>query len=669
MFDVLNQIQRRARVKLLFSISAIFLICSSANSQIRPLPRPTVILQTSGVVLYEHSNFGGRSKTLGIGDHKLSDFNDTASSIKVSAGLVAVIYEHAKEAGGYGIWVDFLEDRADLSQFDFNDKASFVRVFATPDARKFIWARNSMQNGQFVAGHWERPRAGGTPVNSTAVVAPSLPTGGAAGGATTIQVNDAQSVITALGVQNSGDAALWETTHKDGMDVIGSDYRGAEEIGSAAFERDSNNIAIPDNFNMWYPQKQPRDHRNRYFKRTLSGIIYDKVKSYVVNIEGTYEDFDLTFNVKPLSKYEYLIRDAHPPKLSVLQAAQLRAENIGIYNPSGSFDNPCTEPFLVVHNEIDIRSANVKQNLSSMINSRIGKQISSYGPWIYDRVHCHHPEIHPAEQIWWADDVRTTRHYYLNVFADSSKRFWWRSQMDDGTKLKPWAAPPIKGVYAIAFETEIGKPAKKFEVFNGNHYNVITYPNANKIYNLVYQNNVLISFVPKNDSFKVSYEKVGLKPGTTNVIRGFLVLETSVGTVTQIKSGRVPIPGTQTPGGDPNQVIDVPQGADPNQVDERIEKQVFKKVEGYYMFRVTLTDPADPDYCVEERNNFYRLRETLRSQEELVSRMQADLRNAAPQDKPRISQEIRQQQAANKQLHQQVRQAEQVLQACEARGR
>lgn len=58
--------------------------------------------------------------------------------------------------GGYGISVDFLEDHNDPVRFDFNDKVSYISVFST-NRPGYFWARNSIQNGQFLAGHWERP--------------------------------------------------------------------------------------------------------------------------------------------------------------------------------------------------------------------------------------------------------------------------------------------------------------------------------------------------------------------------------------------------------------------------------------------------------------------------------------------------------------------------------
>jgi hypothetical protein len=144
----------------LFSILCGLLMCSSAYSQ--------------SVVIYEHANFAGRSQSLGVGNHVLSDLNDAASSIKVPAGFVAMVFESAESKGGYGIWVDFLEDQPDLVKYDFNDKVSYVRVFEAKRPPGWIWARNSMRSGVFMAGHWERPRAN-TPPNTVAVVGPPVP--------------------------------------------------------------------------------------------------------------------------------------------------------------------------------------------------------------------------------------------------------------------------------------------------------------------------------------------------------------------------------------------------------------------------------------------------------------------------------------------------------------
>jgi hypothetical protein len=158
--DKIRDMEQR-KMAFLFSILLGFLICPIAYSQ--------------SVVIYENPNFGGRSKTIGVGDYRLgSDFNDIASSIKVPKGLGAIIYEHAGDKSGYGISVDLLEDCPDLSKYNLSDKVSYISVFST-NRQGFFWARNSIQNGQFVAGHWERVRASGNPVNTVPVVSPPLP--------------------------------------------------------------------------------------------------------------------------------------------------------------------------------------------------------------------------------------------------------------------------------------------------------------------------------------------------------------------------------------------------------------------------------------------------------------------------------------------------------------
>jgi len=183
--------------------------------------------------------------------------------------------------------------------------------------------------------------------------------------------------------------------------------------------------------------------------------------------------------------------------------------------------------------------------------------------------------------------------YHLNVIADASKRFWWRDQMDDGTKLHPWGAPPITGLFAIAFEVPIDAiTVQQFEVAAVDVWNVAAVGNPETNYDLVYGGKVLVSFVPHNDAFTVSYENVGLKPGTGNIVRGFLVIETTVGTVKQIAT-RVSV---NPPGGGSGVPIwvDVPQGVDPDKIDQRFERQIFEKKDGHYMFTITRTESARP---------------------------------------------------------------------------
>src|ERR1051325_8210923 len=605
--------------RIVIAVIVNCLLCIAIRGQVpspgrvRPTRPPVVAAQpiTGNVVIFERKNFGGQSMVLANGDNRLTTLKP--ASIRVAAGTVAYLYEHVDAGGGYGISVDLLEDHADLTEFSLSGNVAMITVF--PSTRDgFVWARNRMSNGQFVAGHWERARAGGNPANTVAVASPPLPSRAPAV-PTSIQQQGTTWTITNLGPQSSADAARWSAADAT-MGVIGSDFRGAQEIGSAAFERASNNTFIPDWLNFWYPNKQRNDHRSIvYFKRTLTGVILDRITKnwsfqvrdnfgevrsisgdyelsdvpHVSNITGTYQDFDLNIDIEPFVDYKYLISDSHPPERST----EKRMKDL-----VDSDHDPCKDPFFAVEAEID-SSDPVKQKIATQLRDRIGKQVAVYGPWIYDIGHCDHPEIHPAEQIWWTEFPASGGPvYHLNVFADASKRFWWRSQMDDGSKLHPWGAPPITGLFAIAFEVPMGTitpnmTEQRFEVRDVDFFNVQPVSSANPVYELVYQGRPLVSFVPHGDVFRVSYENVGLKPGTTNVVRGFLVIETTVGTVKQVATKATFQLETQAV------TVNVPQGADPDKIDQRIERQVFKKEAGHYAFIVTRRDvPVRPPAVV-----------------------------------------------------------------------
>ena len=572
-------------------------------------PERPVAPRFARAVIFEQKNFGGRSMPLAIGEHRLADWKP--ASIKVPAGLAAYLYQSVDAAGGYGVSVDLLEDHADLAEFGLAGNVSLVNVFDATRGGQYFWARGSRPNAnEFVPGHWERKRAAGNPINRVAVASPPLPSRAPAA-PTAIERQGTRWVITTLGPQSSADDARWTSANAT-MGVIGSDFRGPQEIGSAKFQRASHNRAIPDWLNFWFPNRQPNDHRRIvYFKRTLTGVITPKLtKNWsgpngnlgpdafdvgrsgtydlsnvprVDTIYGTYPDRDVNIDVAPFVDYMYLIRDSHPPE---------RSTDKRLKDLVDSDHDPCTDPFVKVEGEIDAGSPANEKLVTSLL-PRVGKPIAMYGPWIYDIGHCDHPEIHPAEQIWWTENAPNNGTvYHLNVFADASKRFWWRDQMDDGTKLHPWGAPPITGLFAIAFEVPIdatnvlAESVKRFEVANVDVWNVATAGNPDANYDLVYGGKALVSFVPHNDAFNVSYENVGLKPGTSNVLRGFLVIETTVGTVKQIAT-RGMIIGT-------NPVVDVPQGAHPDSIDQRLERQIFEKKDGHYMFTITRTESARP---------------------------------------------------------------------------
>lgn len=154
--------------KILLSLSFYFITDSLPAQIIRDgkvLERVSSgVITEQPVVLYEHPGFQGRSKSFGVGNYRLiseADLNDMASSIKVPPGMVAMIYDQYNEKGGGGMFTDLLEDCADLSQYKFNDKISYLSVFKNTNAQGMVWVRTRLVNNEIVAGHWERKRADG----------------------------------------------------------------------------------------------------------------------------------------------------------------------------------------------------------------------------------------------------------------------------------------------------------------------------------------------------------------------------------------------------------------------------------------------------------------------------------------------------------------------------
>ena len=534
----------------------------------------TVMAQTPAVVLYDQVNYSGNEKRLGIGRYLLSNlnFDNKVASIKIPEGIVAVLYESGTKKEGYGISVDLLENCPDISVYKLNNKVSYIRIFKATRGN-YVYSRNAIVNGRFRFGAWERKRKNPLPINHTAVVSPPIPKPSETISTTTVMsVNGPNTTIKTLGVQSSKGRTLWKKATNNQLGVIGNDFRGNIQTGSAAFERASNNIAIPDNINFWFPQKQGRS--KLYFKRTLAGKVEE---AHQTIIRGTFEDYDVNIYIRPFTNYRYLLTDAHKPAYTSLMASDDIKKNIEIESAGKT---GCPNKFDALEAEIaeDYRPTgdDYKANLTALVETQKNKNICVFGPWIWDKGHCCHPEIHPAEQVWWSETKNNGKQYNLNVLCDASRRFFWYHQMDDGTKLKPWAEPPIKGLFAIAFSyplpqnnlTSSSYKSLQFRVSDIEKENVRSYPNTNQTYNLISLGKNIVSFIPGNNAFRVSFEYVGINPSNPHKIRGFLVIETSVGSI------------QRTTYGNPNITS---SGA--GKLDD--EEKYFKKKEGHYLFTVT----------------------------------------------------------------------------------
>lgn len=551
------------------------------------------------VMLFDAPNFQGASLALGLGTHALADFDGRAQSIRVPHGLVAFAYEEVDNGGGFGRAVDLLEDIPDLASLDLAQKISFITVFGA-EHDGMIWARGAQVGAEYIPGHWERQRANGQkPADNGPAVSPPIPPHDLAqpqvtgGGTLAVPSSDAVNnhEIATFELFGFVQQSMWDTAVTRQQGIIGSDYRGLEPVGSAAFERASNNKLIPDFINFWYPQAQPSDHRGDgagHFKRTLSGT---RKSVEVAEIGGTYQDHDLNLDIVPIPEHQPLITAGHPKEYTDIMQIQWTASGHTLGKP-----NCDDEDFSRVEAEID-SSDSAKKRIFDAFH-RLGlpavngvqeppdaREVCVYGTWIYDKGHCCHPEIHPAEQIWWRDRLSTTTMIYnCALLVDESERFWWRDQMDDGIKLKPWGAPPLTGTFAVGFETRVNAPAVQYTIVVDEVANDVTAADGAARHHLVYGGTTLLAVVQDPAMpVKVSFEHVGLVE--PDVVRGFIVLEATVGTCTQIAT-TVRVNDHDVP---------VPAGSDVNTVPEEVERQAFRKEAGRLHMHITTGPYTAPE--------------------------------------------------------------------------
>jgi hypothetical protein len=206
---------------------------------------------------------------------------------------------------------------------------------------------------------------------------------------------------------------------KQQLGVLGNDYDGKDELGRAPVERRMGLLVTSAQFlNFWYTNARPQDNKRAY-KQTMIGRV--KEAEHYEN-EYVFPDYDIDFYVEPAPEYEFLIKESPKPNASFLTTVdQLRGAKLP--------DVPAA--FDVVEAEIDVKDINEKQ-LVAFFNDEMKTSVYAgfYGAWIYDRGHYDHPEIHPAEQIWWRSVKENVTTYHLNLICDYSGRYNKLSQFD-----------------------------------------------------------------------------------------------------------------------------------------------------------------------------------------------------------------------------------------------
>lgn len=104
--------------------------------------------QNTGVcTVFEHINYGGKSKSFDVGIHKLAgtDFNDIISSVKIQNGYSVVVYEHDQTRGKSTV---YNSDIASLVNTGFNDVISTIEIVKGNTAAPASFSENIAKGKQ-----------------------------------------------------------------------------------------------------------------------------------------------------------------------------------------------------------------------------------------------------------------------------------------------------------------------------------------------------------------------------------------------------------------------------------------------------------------------------------------------------------------------------------------
>ena len=325
---------------------------------------------------------------------------------------------------------DFLEDCADLSVYYLNDKISYVSVFPAQEASGLVWVRARLVNGEYVGGHWERPRAGGGPMN------PSVPT-------VSPPVLPRQLEISRV------NGTPWVNPPFDTSDPNWS----SKLVGGKTFDGSSSHAFE------WVSVLNPSIEQDD--EVGLAGTVIDP------DLSGNDLPFthpfgnDFEFTIVPDAAYTSLLATANRDPNGVYKLSWPSAHQLGI-DPPG-----------VLGLEVD--AALVPQ----ADRARHADRVAIYGRWIVDAGHQEfHTEIHPPLLMAWARCVdalgnpvpptldATTHVQFWSRPFQSAQRFTTGGDtglclqdyvkriletLGDITAYPPIHAKPFTGVHLVAF--------------------------------------------------------------------------------------------------------------------------------------------------------------------------------------------------------------------------
>jgi hypothetical protein len=332
---------------------------------------------------------------------------------------------------------------------------------------------------------------------------------------------------------------LWDLANKQNG-VIGTNFKGEQEIGNAAAQRSKGDI------DFWFPIEN--------YKRTVGGVLK---RVNIVKIDdlasssSDFADYDHNFHVSPIADYQEDFDKA-------IEIANLRMDWKDPYvDPNRAVAVAWGDCIQKMRNrsvadfefEIDLSLSNLRNFVDHGKSAYIRASnystqpdtLFAFGPWISDAGHCFKPEIHPSEQIWWRRRTSSfSSQHFLLLSCDQSGRYNDKSDFDeteiagkDRYLKNVWAPIPLNGVFAILFAVEKGKQVLNFDIRKVGSQNVVQTPVIYKHYNLVVNSDTLVkvNYPGTDKAFKISFEQIfsGLDATGPNMVYGFLMIEANVG--------------------------------------------------------------------------------------------------------------------------------------------
>lgn len=283
-------------------------------------------------------------------------------------------------------------------------------------------------------------------------------------------------------------------------DIIGNDFYGVQKI-SMARNKNEDGSQTPTNY-------IPVDGHKRTFCGAASNYFYK---------DGTFD------------------KD-HCIYIDVLPGNDLLNGKINLYNQYGNFEKPWNS----IEGEINIHSSNRKyyDPPFSIPDTRFtsSNKVCMYGPWVleifnkeklekYDvldlhKDHQNNNEIHPMEQFWWKERPvnRNAVFYNMALAVDNSGRFNDIGDyyaIENRNTFKPWSINPLDGVFAIAFEAQLGMKKKIiYGIYDESNKYAGILTNDGKKHFLVYKNDTLVEINENTNKeiLNIDFVNVGYEP-------------------------------------------------------------------------------------------------------------------------------------------------------------